>query len=139
MARATRAGDDATERARALVPVTMGSPRFRELDAASLSITDAWFPPGAVLHSHTHARAIFGVMLEGSFETTIGRRRLACVPGSAWVEPAEERHMNVVGRYGARCIVLQADLASEQLGRTLARLLDEPRLVVDAHVAQDAL
>ena len=57
--------------ARPSVPVTMGSPRFRSLDTEAFSITDAWFPPGEVLHAHTHARGIFATMVEGSFDTTI--------------------------------------------------------------------
>jgi hypothetical protein len=62
---------------RANVPVTMGSPRFRTAATTGCTVTDAWFPPDAVLEPHTHERTIFAVMLDGSFDSAIGRRRLA--------------------------------------------------------------
>lgn len=53
------------------VPVTMGSPRFRSLDAGYFSVTEAWFAPNDTLPPHTHDRAILGIMLRGAFETRI--------------------------------------------------------------------
>jgi AraC family transcriptional regulator len=97
------------------VPVTMGSPRFRSLDTGGFLVTEAWFPPGAVLEPHTHERAIFAVMLRGSFDSRIARRRLECVPGSVWTEPREERHANYIGPAGARVLVVQPDPAREDL------------------------
>jgi quercetin dioxygenase-like cupin family protein len=52
-------------RERRHVPVTMGSPEFRTIETNGFIVTDAWFPPGAVLPRHTHDRAIFATMLEG--------------------------------------------------------------------------
>src|SRR5687767_15386369 len=51
--------------------VTMGSPSFCRVQAATVEVTSAWFPPNARLEAHTHAQAVFGVMLEGSFRTRI--------------------------------------------------------------------
>lgn len=93
----------------ATVPVTMGSPRFRSLETNAFGVTDAWFPPGEVLHPHTHSRGIFATMVAGSFETTILGRRLPCVAGTIWSEPAEERHANAIGSRGARALVVQLD------------------------------
>ncbi|MEX2283630.1 MAG: AraC family transcriptional regulator [Gemmatimonadota bacterium] len=70
-------------------------------------MTEAWFDPGAVLHPHTHARTIFGVMIKGSFETRIAKRSLDCQPHSVWTEPHEETHTNLVGDEGARVIVIE--------------------------------
>jgi len=96
---------------RSTVPVTMGSPRFRSMEAGAFSITDAWFPPGALLHAHTHERGIFATMIDGSFDTTILGKRLDCSAGTIWSEPAEERHANDIGRRGARALVVQLDPA----------------------------
>ena len=47
------------------VPVTMGSPRFRTMEATGCTVIEAWFPPNAELAPHTHDHPIFGVMLHG--------------------------------------------------------------------------
>lgn len=89
------------------VPVTMGSPRFRTFEARDYSIIDAWFPPHAYLPPHTHDRPIFGVMLDGAFDSEIAHRTLDCSPATAWVEPLGERHANRIGRHGAHVLVVQ--------------------------------
>jgi AraC family transcriptional regulator len=94
------------------VPVTMGSPRFRTLEATACTITEAWFPPNADLPPHTHDRPIFGVMLSGAFDSEIAHRTLDCPPASVWVEPLGERHSNRIGRDGARVLVVQPDPAA---------------------------
>ena len=94
------------------VPVTMGSPRFRTLDATGCTVIEAWFPPNAVLPSHTHDRPIFGVMLRGAFDSEIAHRTLPCPPAAVWVEPLGERHANHIGREGARVLVVQPDPAA---------------------------
>jgi AraC family transcriptional regulator len=91
------------------VPVTMGSPRFRALDATGCTVIQAWFPPDTVLAPHTHDRPIFGVMLRGAFDSEIAHRTLDCPPSSAWVEPLGERHANRIGREGAHVLVMQPD------------------------------
>lgn len=90
----------------------MGSPRFHTVDAGAFSVTDAWFPPNEVLPLHSHDRPIFGVMLDGAFETCIAGRALDCPHASAWVEPASERHMNRIGVAGARVLVIQPDVGA---------------------------
>jgi AraC family transcriptional regulator len=94
------------------VPVTMGSPRFRTLEATGCLVIDAWFPPNAELPPHTHDRPIFGVMLHGAFDSEIAHRTLACPPAAVWVEPLGERHANRIGRDGARVLVVQPDPAA---------------------------
>ena len=89
-------------------PVTLGSPVFRAVAARSVHVVSAWFPPHTNLGMHTHAGALFGVMLEGGFATRIMGRDADYRSGSAWTEPAEERHANVAGAQGARVLVLQA-------------------------------
>ncbi len=124
------------------VPVTMGSPRFRVADTGMCSVTDAWFPPNAVLEPHTHARAIFAVMLTGSFTNRIAGREYCCTPSSYWTEPLGEKHSNRGGSAGARVFVVQPDpsssgvfapfesmLQSVQYGRQGAIALDSRRVL----------
>ncbi|MDQ3997114.1 MAG: AraC family transcriptional regulator [Gemmatimonadota bacterium] len=123
---------------RMAVPVTMGSPRFRTSATAGCTVTDAWFPPGAVLEPHTHDRTIFAVMLDGSFDSVIARRRLGCTPATVWTEPREERHANYIGRAGARVLVVQPDPARLDLFAPFASLTDEVHLLRHAGIAADA-
>jgi len=119
------------------VPVTMGSPQYRSLSTPTCAVTEAWFPPGTVLESHTHDRRVFAVMLEGSFDTLIAHRRLECVPNTVWTEPLEERHANLVGPAGARVLVVQPAPGREELFGAFHRLLDEVHCVADPRVALD--
>lgn len=123
---------------RANVPVTMGSPRFRTAATSACTVTDAWFPPGTVLEPHTHARTIFAVMLDGSFDSTIGRRQLDCTPTTVWTEPREEKHANYIGRVGARVLVVQPDPERADLFGSFRELTDEVCLLRHAGVAADA-
>ena len=118
--------------------VTMGSPSFRHLRSPSVDVVSAWFPPNAHLDSHTHARAVFGIMLEGSFNTRILGRDVEYLAAGAWTEPAEEKHANLAGRRGANVLIVQPGADSGALRETHRALLDEivylrsPDLLVDA-------
>jgi AraC family transcriptional regulator len=120
------------------VPVTMGSPQFRTIETNGFVVTDAWFPPGAVLPRHTHDRAIFATMLEGRFDSVIARRRIECTRASVWVEPTGEPHANFISRDGARVIVLQPNPAHAPLFEPFAQYLDIPSGQHHAGVAADA-
>lgn len=116
----------------------MGSPGFRALEATGCTLTEARFAPGDVLPPHTHDRAIFGVMLDGSFQSVIGRRRLDCAPAAVWVEPLAERHANYIGRSGARVLVVQPDPAHADRFRPFAGFLDGVQHLRHGGVAADA-
>ena len=105
--------------------VTMGSPSFRRVHAPTVDVVSAWFPPHARLASHTHAQAVFGIMLEGSFRTRILNRDVDYVASGAWTEPAEELHANTAGHRGAHVIVVQPAAAATDLAHDCRRLLDE--------------
>lgn len=122
------------------VPVTMGSPRFRTMEATACTVTDAWFPPYAHLPPHTHDRPIFGVMLHGAFESSIANRTLDCPPGAVWVEPLGERHANRIGREGARVIVVQPDASLVHAdGGSFAGYLGTVQHLRHSGIAGDAL
>ena len=117
------------------VPVTMGSPRFRTLEATRCVVIDAWFPPNATLPPHTHDRPIFGVMLRGAFDSEIAHRTIPCPPAAVWVEPLGERHANHIGRDGARVLVVQPDPAGFS---AFSNYLDAVRHLRHAGIAGDA-
>jgi len=118
--------------------VTMGSPRFREIRAPLIDVVAAWFPPNAQLASHSHAKAVFGVMLQGGFRTRILGREVDYLAAGAWTEPAEERHTNTASRHGARVLIVQPGADGDRLADECRRLLDEVIYIQSAQLAVDA-
>lgn len=123
---------------RAHVPITMGSAWARTLELPLCAVTEAHFPPGALLEAHTHDRAVFGVMLQGSFETRIATHALACDRSSSWVEPREAKHANAVGTGGAWVVVVQPNPARAAEYEALAHFLDSIYLNRNPEIASHA-
>jgi AraC family transcriptional regulator len=119
------------------VPVTMGSPRFRLAEAGAFRVTDAWFPAHAVLEPHTHDRAIFAVMLAGSFTNQIAGRVYECTPATFWTEPLGEKHANRGGAFGARVFVVQPEQHGTAPIEPFRPLLDQVRYGRHSGVALD--
>lgn len=107
-----------------LVPVTMGSASARTRVAGGVDVTEARFPPGAVLERHVHERPIVCVMLEGSFDHIGDRGSRDCTPGTVLIEPAGDPHGNAIRRAGARVLVLEPEPTDELL-RSVEGLLEE--------------
>jgi AraC-like DNA-binding protein len=101
----------------------MGAREAREHAMGPWRLIDARFPAGERLERHTHDRVVLAVMLGGSFDLLIGGRRLPCLPGTVFTEPAGETHANAIGNRGAHVVVTQPDPAND-FPRTCARLLD---------------
>ena len=118
--------------------VTMGSPRFAHIHAPAIDVTAAWFPPESLLDSHTHARAVFGVMLEGSFRTRIIGRDVDYLASGAWTEPAEERHANAAGSGGAHVLIVQPAHDAFDLASECRRLLDDVVYLQSDELRMDA-
>lgn len=120
---------------RETVPVTMGSPRFRNSTVPGLAVVHAWFPPDCFLPPHVHEHPTLAVMLAGSFDLGFARRSFACVPGSFSVEPAGERHENRINRRGAEVLVLQPDPGDPDHWRPFAPLFETVSCARHAWVA----
>lgn len=122
----------------AYVPVTMGSPRYRTVELDGLRVTEAWFPPHAVLPPHIHERPILCAMLRGSFDVAFRSDRFACTRDTAHVEPLGERHANYVGTAGAHVVVIQPDPARDEMVRPLRGALQQITARRDADIADRA-
>jgi len=120
------------------VPVTMGSPVFRTLDADAFAVVEAWFPAGEVLPRHTHERPSFAIMLGGSFELQLTTRAHDCPPTAVFTEPAGEPHANLMGPRGAHVVVVQPDPARTDLYRPFGRILERPAHIHHAGIAERA-
>jgi AraC family transcriptional regulator len=118
-----------------VVPVTLGSPRFNRRDVGSLRVTEALFPPGSELPLHAHERPILAVILEGSWDESIGGRVHDCQPGCILIEPAEEKHTNRFHDAGAKVLVVEPDPARQELFEPCSHLLLEAGCFDDWGVA----
>lgn len=106
------------------VPGSMGSPRFRTVDAHGFLVTEGWLPAFLRLPQHYHDRAFLVVMLEGSFDVRFTRVTHACPPSTVVIEPAGELHGNRVERAEAHFLVVQPDLGREDLARPEVSVMD---------------
>ena len=120
------------------VPVTLGSPWFRDVETRACRVTEARFSAGDILHAHSHDRPIMAVMLSGSFDTAIAGKRFECLPDHAWTEPCEERHANYIGRKGARVLVIQPDPGCAGVFDSVGPLIEGIAHVRDPFVSLDA-
>jgi AraC family transcriptional regulator len=115
---------------RRFVPVSLGSPRFRTLEAGPVLVTHARFPPGLVLPPHVHERACIATTVSGAWESVLLGRPRSCASSTLLVEPAGERHSNHFHQ-GADVVVLQPDPSAVELLRPCARLIDAVRCFGD--------
>ena len=120
------------------VPVTLGSPRYSIASIDGCDVVHAWFPPGEVLHPHTHDRATVAIMMNGAFDLRFSRHEFSCTPATVSVEPAGERHANRMSPAGAEVLVLQPDLSRDDLWRPFRALLDAVGCRRHAGVAERA-
>ena len=106
-------------------PVSFGSPRFISVEAGACLVTDAWFPPYAVLPRHHHDRPIVAITLTGSGCSVLASREVVMQPAGVHTEPAGDTHSNRFGATGAHVIVIQPDPAAEELLRPCRNVLME--------------
>ncbi|HXV85522.1 MAG TPA: AraC family transcriptional regulator [Gemmatimonadales bacterium] len=90
-----------------IVPLTMGSPRFRSAELEGFRVTQAEFAPHDLLAPHVHDRTVVAVMLQGSFDLEIRGSGRPCRPGTVLVEPCGERHANRLGNAGAMVVAIE--------------------------------
>lgn len=119
-------------------PVALGSVQSRSVETGMAIVSEVRFPAGSVVPVHTHARTIFGVMLDGAFESAIAGRRLGCRVDTAWIEPRGEPHANYIGRSGAWVLAIQPNHDRDDLVATLAPMLEDVRLIETAGLRADA-
>ena len=118
-------------------PIEHGSIQSTSTETAVAIVSDVRFPPGSVVPMHTHERTVFGVMVDGSFQSSIAGRRMECGLESAWVEPRGEPHANYVGRTGARVLAIQPDHGRADVFEPLAPMLADVRLIQTAGLRAD--
>jgi AraC family transcriptional regulator len=84
----------------------------RVLEVNHLLVTDMTFEGVRASHEHEHERPFVGVVLEGSFEKWLGSLSFGLVTWSAYVMPAELRHVDAFPA-GVRLLTLELEPDTE--------------------------
>src|SRR5215467_8272425 len=95
--------------------------RRLQVDVAGYALTDTWFGPGYQRDRHIHDNAEFCFVLDGRFDETFERTTVSGRPLDTSFKPSGALHSTVVGRDGARCLVLEVPASR-------VRSLDRPTL-----------
>ena len=114
--------------------IQLGSAHATAFSTPAALVTEVLFPPNFVLEPHTHERTIFGVMIDGSFDTLIAGRRLDCRSETVWIEPRGERHLNEFGVRGAHVLAIEPYHQHADYFEPLRPMLEDVRLVQTAGV-----
>ena len=95
--------------------------------AAGFVFTETRHRPLMSLPRHAIERATLVAVLRGDYVETVGGRARALPPGTVIVRPPSEVHSNLIGRRGARCLLIE--LAPERFAslREHVKLFDRPR------------
>jgi AraC family transcriptional regulator len=99
------------------------------------SIKDFRQPPHQRLpwHEHTHASICF--VVSGSYAEQVRGRVEECAPRSMMFKPAGERHADVFGRSGARCLLMEVLPGRLETSEPFSELMATPGLARSARLA----
>lgn len=108
-------------------PVTLGSPRYSAVRVGGFRLTMASFPANARLPFHAHEHTVLSLILSGGFALSFERATHQCAAGTLFVEPAGERHADLLGPEGAQVLVIEVEPRTrESLLPRQRRLLASP-------------
>jgi AraC family transcriptional regulator len=91
------------------------APIVRSRAIGEFVMTETRYVAGAALPTHWHERACLVVVMRGSFNERFESRKRAGEPGMLIVRPEGERHSDLFGRDGGRC--LNVELSPAWLAR----------------------
>jgi AraC family transcriptional regulator len=97
----------------------------RSYNLSAFDLAETVYAPQQRLPRHSHERAGFIVVLQGTFTETYGRRTRDCAPSCTIFRPSEEVHDNHFHKEGGRCFNIQFDFKWLERVREDAPVLKE--------------
>ncbi|HKO42993.1 MAG TPA: AraC family transcriptional regulator [Pyrinomonadaceae bacterium] len=76
---------------------------LRKQKVGSFTLTEKVYMPKFKLPRHTHERACFSLVMQGSFEERYGTKSRICDPSTVLFMPADEEHSDYFLDNGSRC------------------------------------
>ncbi|PWT89787.1 MAG: hypothetical protein C5B54_08360 [Acidobacteria bacterium] len=95
----------------------------------NLEITEFQQPPEHRIQPHTHNTAILTVVLNGSFQEVVDRKKYHCEPGTLLVKPAGAVHSHRYSSHGAHCLLIEISDQSIEEARIYDRRKLKPAVV----------
>ena len=105
---------------------------------AGMALSESAYAPSLVIPVHDHELASVCLVLEGSYDETVGRRRRVCTPGMVIFHPEGEHHADV--HHGAPVRLLSIEVGRARLAalQAVAPVLGESAHLADAGSARVA-
>ncbi len=95
--------------------VEAGTVSARRQRIGGSEISEVVFAPGARLSWHHHPRSCLAVVIGGAIRKVFPRIEEDAVDGTVIEMPAAERHEDLLGRDGARIVVIESDVEGREL------------------------
>lgn len=115
-----------------------GSTRANSVEVGHIRVIDATFPPHVKLETHRHERAGCSVVLEGAIEKDFSGKTCTSPTSSVVIMPPEEQHKARFARQGARILIVEPALASDETADAFSRLFDRVHNFQDARISRIA-
>lgn len=88
-------------------------------------LTERVHEPNNSVPHHSHELTSIGLIIEGSYLETIGRRAQVCTPETIQVLPAGEEHSFDFGRVGVHCLTIDVKPQKLKALRPFSTILDK--------------
>ena len=95
--------------------VEAGTVSARRERIGGSEISEVVFAPGARLSWHHHPRSCLAVVIGGAIRKVFPRLEEDAVDGTVIEMPAAERHEDLLGRDGARIVVIESEVEGQEL------------------------
>ncbi len=96
------------------------------LEIGSFRLSERAYPPGYMTPVHSHERALFCFVVQGSYTETYGSLTRSCKPATLLFHPADEIHAEQFHDDGGRSFVIELDSSWLDSIREHARVTDGP-------------
>lgn len=99
----------------------------KSYDVAGFVLTQTAYAPNLKLPRHSHERACFCLVLQGSYVESFGKSELTCNPSSLIFRPPGELHSDHFHNSGSRCFLIEVEAAWLDCLREQAVSFDNPK------------
>jgi len=99
---------------------------LRTSTVSGFNLIETAYAADAGIPKHSHDRAYFCLVLQGSFTETYGKRIRFCKPSTLIFHPADELHSDRFHQGGGRCFNIQVSLYWLKRVRECSVIMDSP-------------
>ena len=97
-----------------------------QLETGGFIFTERKHKPYSVYSSHSHGLTSLGILYQGSFTETVGRKSQECLPGSLQLLPKGEHHSYMFNKSDVCCLTIEIKSHRLQEISRFSKGLNEP-------------